>query len=93
MASPAAQAVIETVAGDGIVTLAQGMTHKLEVSCDPVTTAGVVTSSLIRVQVDDAATLAILERMQPGDVVYGYVQARPPFLEILTRPGRATIFV
>lgn len=44
-------------------------------------------------KLDDAATLAILERMQPGDVAYGYVQARPPFLEVLTRPGRATIFV
>jgi hypothetical protein len=31
--------------------------------------------------------------MRSGDIAYGYVHARPPFIEPLTRPGRATIFV
>ena len=37
--------------------------------------------------------LANITRMQPGDISYGYVHARPPFLGALTAPGRATIFV
>ncbi|MDD5467440.1 MAG: sulfotransferase domain-containing protein [Anaerolineales bacterium] len=41
----------------------------------------------------DAAALANLECMQPGDIAYGYLQAREPFLSVITRPGRAMVFV
>jgi hypothetical protein len=41
----------------------------------------------------DQVVLANLERMQPGDISYGYVKAREPFLSLLTQPGRAAIFV
>lgn len=34
-----------------------------------------------------------IRRMQPGDIGYGYIKARGPFLDALTAPGRATIFV
>ena len=32
-------------------------------------------------------------RMRPGDIGYGYVHATQPFIEALTQPGRATVFV
>jgi hypothetical protein len=41
----------------------------------------------------DQAALANLQRMRPGDIAYGYVHAREPFVSELTRPGRATVFV
>ena len=41
----------------------------------------------------DAAVLANLSRMRPGDIGYGYIKARQPFLSLLTQPGWATIFV
>lgn len=34
-----------------------------------------------------------IRRMRPGDIGYGYIHAREPFLSELMRPGRATIFV
>ena len=41
----------------------------------------------------DDAILANLEQMRPGDISYGYIKARQPFLPVLTQAGRATIFV
>jgi hypothetical protein len=41
----------------------------------------------------DAEVIANLQRMRRGDIAYGYVQARQPFIEVLTRPEQATIFV
>lgn len=41
----------------------------------------------------DEQVLANLKRMRPGDLGYGYIRARQPFLSLLTQPGRATIFV
>ena len=41
----------------------------------------------------DSFVLSSIERMRPGDIAYGYVHAREPFITPLTRPGRATIFV
>lgn len=41
----------------------------------------------------DARVQANIARMLPGDVGYGYVKARPPFISLLTGPGRATVFV
>jgi hypothetical protein len=31
--------------------------------------------------------------MRSGDLAYGYIKAREPFISLLTQPGRATIFV
>ena len=41
----------------------------------------------------DAAILANLHRMRPGDIAYGYIKARQPFVSLLTRSGWASIFV
>ncbi len=41
----------------------------------------------------DDEILTTLRRMRPGDVAYGYIKAREPFISLLTQPGRATIFV
>ncbi|HJW89582.1 MAG TPA: sulfotransferase domain-containing protein [Anaerolineales bacterium] len=41
----------------------------------------------------DRAILANLARLQPGDIAYGYIQARQPFLSALDRTGMATVFV
>jgi len=41
----------------------------------------------------DAEVFVNLKRMRPGDTAYGYIKARPPFVELLTQPGRATFFV
>lgn len=37
--------------------------------------------------------LANIRSMRPGDIGYGYIQARQPFIDALTAPGRATVFV
>lgn len=44
-------------------------------------------------KLDDAATLRNLQRLRAGDIAYGYIQAREPFLSLLTQPSYATIFV
>ena len=41
----------------------------------------------------DMTVLANIHRMRPGDIGYGYVNAREPFISALTGPKRATIFV
>jgi sulfotransferase 6B1 len=41
----------------------------------------------------DGEVVANLQRMRPGDIAYGYIKCRPPFLALLTAPRRATIFV
>jgi hypothetical protein len=37
--------------------------------------------------------LANLKHMRPGDIAYGYLAAREPYLSVLAQPRRATIFV
>jgi hypothetical protein len=37
--------------------------------------------------------LAVIQGMRPGDIAYGYILAKEPFISALTAPGRATIFV
>jgi hypothetical protein len=44
-------------------------------------------------KLEDAEILANLLRMRPGDVAYGYVNAREPFVTALRQPGRAMAFV
>jgi hypothetical protein len=41
----------------------------------------------------EAALLAAIRSMRPGDIAYGYVKAREPFISTLAQPGRATVFV
>lgn len=41
----------------------------------------------------DPEILANLERMRSGDIAYGYIRAREPFVSLLTQAGRATVFV
>ena len=41
----------------------------------------------------DEAILDNILRMRHGDIGYGYLQARQPFIEALTRPGLANVFV
>lgn len=44
-------------------------------------------------KLSDGAILANIRHMRPGDIGYGYLSAVPHFIDALTRPGRATIFV
>jgi hypothetical protein len=37
--------------------------------------------------------LANIHNMKAGDIAYGYIHAKEPFLSLLCKPGRATIFV
>ncbi|MEW6715889.1 MAG: sulfotransferase domain-containing protein [Chloroflexota bacterium] len=41
----------------------------------------------------EGAVLTNIHRMQPGDIRYGYIHAKEPFLSLLTEPGRATFFL
>lgn len=41
----------------------------------------------------DEAVLANIRNMRRGDIAYGYVQARHPFIQAVTGPDRATVFV
>lgn len=41
----------------------------------------------------DSDILANIQRMQPGDIGYGYIGAQKQFIAALSRPGRATVFV
>jgi hypothetical protein len=37
--------------------------------------------------------LANIQRLQPGDIGYGYLHCKPPYIEALTQPGVAMVFV
>jgi hypothetical protein len=41
----------------------------------------------------DEAVLGNIRRMRPGDIAYGYVQAREPFIQAVSRPEMAMVFV
>lgn len=41
----------------------------------------------------DDDILANIQRMRPGDIGYGYIGAQEPFIDALSRPGRATVFL
>lgn len=41
----------------------------------------------------EADVLSNLQRLRPGDIAYGYVHAREPYISELTKHGRATVFV
>jgi hypothetical protein len=44
-------------------------------------------------QISEAGIVANIYRMKPGDIGYGYLHAREPFTEAMTRPGMASVFV
>jgi hypothetical protein len=44
-------------------------------------------------KLEEQTILINLQSMQPGDIAYGYVHAKEPFISTLTNPGRATVFV
>lgn len=44
-------------------------------------------------KLNDEAVIRNIQRLRSGDITYGYVHARPPFLSLLTQPGRAMVFV
>jgi hypothetical protein len=52
-----------------------------------------VNRSETNAKLPDAQVLANIQRMRPGDIAYGYIRAREPFVAALARPGRATVFV
>lgn len=41
----------------------------------------------------DQAVLENIQRMLPGDIAYGYINAREPFISTLVKPDRAMVFV
>jgi hypothetical protein len=41
----------------------------------------------------EGAVLANIQRMMPGDIAYGYLRAREPFLSAISAAGRAMVFV
>ena len=41
----------------------------------------------------EAGVLANLQHLRPGDIAYGYVHAREPYISELTKHGKATMFV
>jgi hypothetical protein len=43
--------------------------------------------------VSDEKVFSNLYHMLPGDIRYGYIHAKEPYLSLLTQPGQATIFV
>jgi hypothetical protein len=41
----------------------------------------------------EVEVLANIRKLRAGDIAYGYIHAREPFLTLLSAPGKATIFV
>ncbi len=44
-------------------------------------------------RLSESDILKTIQRMRPGDIAYGYILAKEPFVSALTASGRATIFV
>jgi hypothetical protein len=44
-------------------------------------------------RLSESEILATIQRMRPGDIAYGYILAKEPYISALTASGRATIFV
>lgn len=44
-------------------------------------------------KLDEAAVLRAVNGMLPGEIRYGYLHAEPPWLQAVTGPGRATVFI
>jgi len=44
-------------------------------------------------QISDEGILKVLSQMRPGDIGYGYIASKKIFVQALTRPGMASVFV
>lgn len=44
-------------------------------------------------KLNDATVLENIQRMRSGDIAYGYIQARQPFISVINDPGKAMVFV
>jgi hypothetical protein len=44
-------------------------------------------------KLDQAGMVANINQMRPGDVGYSYLGCEPPFIDLLTTPGVATVFM
>jgi hypothetical protein len=73
-----------------IIQVLQGLTH-----IGPFVNTGFppVNRNEINQKLPEKAILHNLQSMKSGDIGYGYLRAKEPFVSILTQPGRATIFV
>jgi hypothetical protein len=73
-----------------IIQVLQGLTH-----IGPFVNPGFppVNRSEANTKLPVGAVLANLKHLRPGDIAYGYLAAREPYLSALAQPGRATIFV
>lgn len=45
------------------------------------------------IKLPEQEILVKIKRMRPGDIAYGYVHAREPFISALTEAGRANLFI
>lgn len=52
-----------------------------------------VTRAEDNAKLTEAGTLNNLLRLRPGDIAYGYIHSKKPFIDILTDPKTATVFV
>jgi len=52
-----------------------------------------VNRSESNIALSDEAVLSNLQRMRPGDIRYGYLHSREPYLTAVKSPGRATVFL
>lgn len=41
----------------------------------------------------EEAVVAHLAQLQPGDLAYGYLHCKPPFIDLLASPGIVTVFI
>ncbi len=73
-----------------IIQVLQGLTH-----LGPFVNPGFppVNRSETNSKLPKEAILANIQRLRPGDIAYGYLPSREPYLQALTAPGRAAIFV
>jgi hypothetical protein len=73
-----------------IIQVLQGLTHM-----GPFVNPGFppVNRSEGNKNLPDQKVLANIERLHPGDIAYGYIHAREPFLSAMIQSGRANVFV
>ena len=73
-----------------IIQVLQGLTH-----LGPFVNPGFppVNRTEDNTKLPDRDILANIQRMRSGDIGYGYIGSQKQFVDALTRPGRATVFV
>ncbi|MFZ5809300.1 MAG: sulfotransferase domain-containing protein [Chloroflexota bacterium] len=73
-----------------IIQVLQGLTH-----IGPFVNPGIppVNRAEDNAKLAEEAVVRNIKRLHPGDIAYGYVHAREPFISLLTQAGRAMVFV